>query len=208
MPRKLFSKNKERFKKAKNIFLQNNGILRTSQALKLGIPSGTLYAMRDTGLIVQENRGIYRLEDQPPPGNPDLVQVALLVPKAVICLISALDFHNLTTQIPHRIYITLPMEVKRPRFEYPTLDVIWRTEAPYSAGIEQHVLDGVPIHIYNREKTIADCLRYENKVGRDVLLEALKEYRRQKQVNVTALMQYARVNKVTQRMRAYLEILL
>lgn len=208
MPRELFSKNKERFKKAKNIFRQNNGLLRTSQALKLGIPSGTLYAMRDAGLLVQENRGIFRLEEQPPIGNPDLVQVALLVPKAVICLISALDFHTLTTQIPHRIYITLPMDVKRPRLEYPALEVIWRREVPYSAGIEQQVLDGVPVRIYNREKTIADCLCYENRVGRDVVLEALKEYRRQKKVNVDALMQYARINKVTQRMQAYLEILL
>jgi predicted transcriptional regulator of viral defense system len=208
MPRKIFSKNKERFKKAKNIFLQNNGILRTSQALRLGIPPGTLYAMRDAGMIVQENRGIFRLEDQLPLGKPDLVQVALLVPKAVICLISALDFHDLTTQIPHRIYITLPMDVKRPRLEYPTLEVIWRTEVPYNSGIEQHILDGVPVRIYNREKTIADCLRYENRVGRDVVLEALKEYKRQKRVNVESMMQYARINKVTQRMQAYLEILL
>jgi hypothetical protein len=99
------------------------------------------------------------------------------------------------------------MDVKRPRLEYPTLEVIWRTEVPYNSGIEQHILDGVPVRIYNREKTIADCLRYENRVGRDVVLEALKEYKRQKRVNVDALMAFARVNKVTQRMQAYLEIL-
>lgn len=208
MSRKIFSKNRERFKKAVNFFRQNNGILRTSQALNLGIASGTLYAMRDAGVIVQENRGVYRLAEQPPISNPDFVNVALLVPKAVICLISALAFHDLTTQIPHRVYITLPRGVQVPRLEYPLLEVIWRTEAPYSTGIEQHVLDGVTVRIYNREKTIADCLRYENRVGRDVVLEALKEYRRQKQVNVAALMQYARINKVTQRMQSYLEILL
>jgi predicted transcriptional regulator of viral defense system len=208
MSRVLLSKNKERFKKAKNIFRQNNGLLRTSQAIKLGIPPGTFYAMRDAGLIVQENRGVYRLEEQPPISNPDLVQVALLIPKAVICLISALDFHQLTTQIPHCIYITLPMDVKRPRLEYPALDVIWRTEAPYTSGIEQHILDGVPVRIYSREKTIADCLRYENRVGRDIVLEALKDYRRQKPVNVEALMRYARINKVSQRMQSYLEIIL
>jgi predicted transcriptional regulator of viral defense system len=164
--------------------------------------------MRNAGLIVQENRGVYRLAEQPPISNPDLVHIALLVPKAVICLISALAFHDLTTQIPHRVYITLPRGIQRPRLEYPLVEVIWRSSGPYSTGIEEYVLDGVTIRIYNREKTIADCLRYENRVGKDVVLEALREYRHQRRVNVEALMQYARINKVAERMRAYLEILL
>jgi len=201
-------KKKNNFEKARKIFQEHNGILRTSQALKLGIHSDTLYAMYGERQITRESRGVYRLADLPALSNPDLVQVALRVPKAVICLISALAFHDLTTQIPHRVYIALPRKMQKPFMQYPPLEVILRPHIPYNAGIEEHTLDGVTIRIYNQEKTIADCLRYEKRVGKDVVLEALKEYRRQNKVNVAALMEYARINKVSERMQAYLEILL
>jgi predicted transcriptional regulator of viral defense system len=164
--------------------------------------------MRDEGIIIQENRGLYRLAEATPPGNPDLVHVAVLVPKAVVCLISALAFHDLTTQIPHKIYIALPRRSQRPRLTYPVLDVIWLPETAYKAGVKEHVLDGVAVNIYCREKTIADCFRYEERVGKDVILEALREYKRQREVNVSALMQYARIDRVAEKMQPYLEAIL
>lgn len=199
---------RNRFQKAEEIFRENNGILRTSQAIELGIAPATLYAMRESGSIIQENRGLYRLADQEPPGSPDLVQVALLVPKAVICLISALAFHDLTTQIPHRVWIALPRQIKKPRISYPKLEVIWRSKEAYFAGIEVHELDGVPVRIYSREKTLADCFYYEDRVGKDVMLEAVKEYVRKPNVRVDELMRQARINKVEDRLRPYLEALL
>jgi predicted transcriptional regulator of viral defense system len=204
------SLSKKRFQKAEKIFRENHGILRTSQAMRLGISPETLYSMRDVGITIRENRGVYRLAANPPLSDPDLVHVALLVPKAVVCLISALAYHQLTTQIPRRVYISLPREAQKPRLDYPLLDVIWRSKTAYAVGIidPAPTIDGVPIRIYDREKTLADCLHYENRVGRDTVLEALKEYKRQKQVDVSSLMKYARVNKVQQRMQAYLEILL
>jgi len=199
---------RKKFQKAENIFRLNNGLLRTSEALRLGVASGTLYAMRDSGVIVQVNRGLYRLAEAQPPGSPDLVQVALLVPKAVICLISALAFHDLTTQIPHRVYIALPRRSQRPRLDYPALEVIWLPNAAYKAGVEEHILDGVPVSIYSREKTLADCFRYEDRVGKDVILEVIKEYKRQGKVDVTAIMNFSRIDRVAKKILPYLEAIL
>ncbi|MEJ2601548.1 MAG: type IV toxin-antitoxin system AbiEi family antitoxin domain-containing protein, partial [Anaerolineales bacterium] len=103
--------------RATKIFKDHNGILRTQQAIKLGIAPRTLYKMRDDGIILRESRGLYRLADVEPGSYTDLVQVALSVPKGVICLISALAFHDLTTQIPHRVYIALPLHAEKPRLD-------------------------------------------------------------------------------------------
>ena len=199
---------RKRFQKAEEIFRQNHGLLRTAEASRLGIAPATLYAMREAGVAVQENRGLYRLAEVQPPGNPDLVQVALLVPKAVICLISALSFYGLTTQIPHRVYIALPRRSQRPRLAYPVVDVIWLPELAYQVGIEAHALDGVTVHIYDREKTIADCFRYSERVGKDVLLEMLHEYKRQGNVNVSSILHYARIDRVVEKIQPYLEAIL
>ena len=199
---------RKRFQKAEEIFRQNYGLLRTAEASRLGIAPATLYAMREAGVAVQENRGLYRLAEVQPLGNPDLVQVTLLVPKVVICLISALSFYGLTTQIPHRVYIALPRRSQRPRLAYPMIDVIWLPELAYQAGIETHVLDGVTVHIYGREKTLADCFRYSERVGKDVLLEMLHEYKRQGNVNVASILHYARIDRVVEKIQPYLEAIL
>jgi predicted transcriptional regulator of viral defense system len=198
----------KRIPKATQIFRQHHGILRTAQAIELGIAPLTLYEMRAAGLVIQEERGLYRLAETPLSAHPDLVQVSLLTPRAVICLISALAFHDLTTQIPHRVYIALPRHIKKPRFQYPALDVVWLPEPAYSAGIEKHLVDGIYIPVYSREKTLADCFRFRKKLGQDVILEALKAYRSQKNVNTAELLHCARINRVEKVMRPYLEALL
>lgn len=167
-----------------------------------------LYNLRDKGILIQPSRGFFLLSAYPPLENQNLIQIALSIPQRIICLISALAFHNLTTQIPHRIWITLPRGIKRPIINYPPLEFVWRAPKPYQAGIQEHTLVGVTVRIYSSEKTIADCLRFENRVGRDVVLEALKEYRRQNQVHTDDLMYFSQVNKVQERMQRYLEILL
>lgn len=199
---------RKRFQKAVEIFRQRNGYLRTAEALHLGIAPGTLYAMREAGVTVQENRGLYRLAEVDPPNNPDLVQVAMLVPKATICLISALSYYGLTTQIPHRIYIALPRHSQRPRLAYPVMDVIWLPDLAYQAGIEVVPVNGTTVRIYNREKTIADCYRYSERVGKDVLLEMLREYKRQGNVNVSRILEYARIDRVVEKLQPYLEAIL
>lgn len=196
---------KKTFLKAEKIFRQHNGILRTGQAKKLGVDQPILIQMCAEGLLVREARGLYRLADLPPLSNPDFVQVSMRVPNSVICLISALNFHNLTTQIPYRVYIALPQKTKAPRLDYPPLDIVYISETPYTAGIEEHTLDGVPVRIYSREKTITDCFKFVSKIGLDIALEALKDYLRQPERNLGELLRCARVNRVEKIMQPYLQ---
>jgi predicted transcriptional regulator of viral defense system len=190
------------------IFNTHKGILKTSQALALGIAPRTLYAMRDAGLIRQISRGVYQLTNQETPSNPDLVNVALRIPKAVICLISALHFYGLTTQIPHKVYIALPQSAEKPRMEFPPLDIVWLSQKSYAAGISEQQVDNVLIKIYSKEKTIADCFKFRNKIGVDVALEALKEYVKMPDRQIDKLLSYARIDRVEIPISRYLEALL
>lgn len=196
---------KKSYVTAENIFRQNNGILRTGQAKKLGIDEPILIQMHEDGLLVREARGLYRLGELPPLSNPDFVQVSIRVPECVICLISALNFHHLTTQIPFRVYIALPQNRKAPRIEYPPLDIVYLSEKPYFTGIEIHTIDGVSVRIYSREKSVADSFKFRNKIGTDVALEALKDYLRQPDRNIPELMNCARINRVEKIMLPYLQ---
>jgi predicted transcriptional regulator of viral defense system len=194
--------------KAFKIFTDNNGILKTSQAIALGIAPRTLYAMRDAGLIRRISRGLYQLADQEPFRNPDLVNVALRIPRAVVCLISALNVYGLTSHIPHKVYIALPQAAEKPRIDFPPLDIIWLSEKSYNAGIIAQQVDSVPINIYSREKTIADCFKFRKKIGIDTALEALKEYIKSPDRQVDQLLHYARINRVENLISRYLEALL
>ena len=192
----------------KKIFADHKGILRASKAIELGVPKHVLYEMVETGELVREAQGIYRLSDSDPLSNPDLVNLSLRVPRAVFCLISALYFHELTTQIPHSVYFALPRDVKTPKIPYPPVWVFHYSDASYKAGIVEHELDGVKVKIYDREKTIADCFKFRQKVGMDVALEAVKDYFTQPNPNVSLLLKYARVNRVEKIIRPYLEALI
>ena len=193
---------------AQDIFRQQNGILRSGQAKQLGIDTKTIADMYDAGLLHKLGRGLYRLSDLPPLQYPDFVQVSLRIPRGVICLISALAFHNLTTEIPHKVYIALPQTVSQPRINYPPLDFIWLSPIAYKAGIEEHQLDGVPVSIYKKSKTVTDCFKFRNKVGKEVALEALKEYVRLPDADMNELLHYAQINRVAKIMQPYLEAIL
>jgi predicted transcriptional regulator of viral defense system len=203
----LYSMNKKSLEKAKKIFLDQHGLLRTDQAIQLGIAPRTLYAMREAGQLIQESRGVYRLAEVSFDSQIDLAHVALRVPKGVICLISALAFHELTTQIPHAIYLALPNQAERPRLEYPRLRLFWLSVKPYTSGIEEHMIEGVTVRIYGVEKTIADCFKFRNKIGLDVALEALREALRYKRCSVDGLLRYAQIDRVERIIRPYLEAL-
>jgi len=194
--------------KAVAIFRECGGMLRTQEAIEKGIHPRTLYALRDEGEIETMSRGLFRLASAEPLGHPDLVTVAMRVPKGVICLISALAHHELTTQIPHEIYLAIERGAEPPRIDYPPIRLFWFSGNAYSEGIETQTLDDTPVKIYSREKTIADCFRYRNKIGLDTCIEALRFYKQQKDRNVDELLRYARVRRVTQVMTPYLEAIL
>ncbi len=194
--------------KAKKVFRRHGGVLRTSEAIRFGIHPRTLYAMRDAGVLECLSRGLYRLSDLPPLGSPDLVAVALKVPAGVICLISALAYHELTTQIPHEVYLALPRGAEPPRLDYPPIRIFWFTGKAFAEGIDTHEVDGVSVRIYGVEKTLADCFKYRNKIGLDTAVEALRRYVSSRRVDVDKLMGYARICRVEKVMRPYLEALL
>jgi predicted transcriptional regulator of viral defense system len=192
---------------AVDLFSQNHGYLSTTQAIHLGIQPRILYQMRDSGLLVRESRGVYRLADSPLWSNPDLTLVALRIPKGVVCLISALHFHGLTTQIPHQVDVALLQSSEKPRLEYPPVRIVWMGPEPFVAGVDLHTLDGVQVRVYAVAKTIADCFKFRNKIGMDVALEALREALRQKRCSVDNILEFSRVDRVEKVIRPYLEAL-
>ena len=197
-----------RYTRAATIFENHGGILRTAQALKAGIHPKTLYAMRDSGVLEMISRGVFRLSDSPPLTNPDLVTVAARVPSGVICLISALSFHEITTQIPHDVHVALPRGAEEPRLDYPPIRTYRFTGEAFTAGVDAYDLDGVSISIYNPEKTLADCFKFRNKVGLDTVVEAIRFYRERRSIKVDDLMRYAKICRVNRVMRPYLEAIL
>lgn len=190
------------------IFTEHGGLMRMSEALAAGVSRSELYAMLDEGVIERVSRGVYRLAQLPTIGNPDLVVVAVRAPKAVVCLVSALALHDLTTQVPHAVWIALPRGSRAPSLEYPPLSVHRFAPAAYEAGVERHQLDGFEVKVYSPEKTLADVFKFRNRVGMDIALEALDLYSERKRRNVQALLEYARVCQVENVMRPYLEAVL
>ena len=163
--------------------------------------------MRDAGVLVELSRGLYRLADLPPLSQPDLVTVALKIPRGVICLISALAYHDLTTQIPHAVDVALPRDAEKPRLDYPPTRLFWFSGQAFTSGVEKHELDGLTVKIYGPEKTVADCFKFRNKIGLEVALEALKRCRENNRCSFQRLIHFSRMCRVERVMRPYLEVL-
>jgi predicted transcriptional regulator of viral defense system len=161
--------------------------------------------MRAAGQLEQVGRGLYRRPDAETSEHETLAVIATKVPQAVLCLLTALQFHELTTQLPRQVWITMPRGSHIPKLGYPPLRMVQATGEAYSAGIETVEHDGVPIRIYGVAKTVADCFKHRNTIGVDVAIEALKEARAQKKVSADELWRYAKVCRVANVMRPYLE---
>lgn len=191
-------------KTAVHIIKANKGIIRTNEAIKKHIHPRTLYSLRDKGTLEQISYGLYKLK-QNKVANPDLVTVALRVPEGVICLISALTFHNLTTQIPHKVWIAIKRDASRPRIDYPPVSIHQFSGQSFSLGIDKHTFNKIPVKIYNPEKTIADCFKFRNKIGMSIVLEALSFYKKRKKFNPAKLIKYAKICRVEHVMKPYIE---
>jgi len=193
---------------ALKIIEKHGGQLRMAQAIKEGIARRTLYRLVDEGKLERISRGVYRLADLPEISYPDLVTVSLRAPKSVICLVSALSFHELTTQVPHSVWIAIPRNSRAPRIDYPPISWVEFSGHAYESGIEVHSLDGVAVRVYGSEKTVADCFKYRNKIGMDVVLEALNFYLRSNKRDIDSLLYFARICRVSTIMKPYLEALM
>jgi predicted transcriptional regulator of viral defense system len=195
------------WRKAEGIFKEHGGMLRTSHAISLGVHPRVLYNMSEAGRLKRVSRGLYRLADLPELGNPDLATVAARLPHGVICLISALAYHGITTQIPHQVDVAVPRATKQPRIQFPPIRVFRFSTAMHKAGAETHLVDNIEVRVYNAAKTVADCFRFRNRIGIDVVVEALKLFRERKSASVEELLKYARLCRVERVVMPYLEAL-
>lgn len=184
---------------------REKGIIRAEDVEAVGISRNYLYRMHNEGLLEKNAVGLYTLPEAPVTENSSLAEVAKRLPHAVVCLISALSYHEITTQIPHEIWLTIPRGSWRPDVEYPPLNLTYVSGPAYSFGIQECVINGVAVKIYSPAKTVADCFKFRNKVGLDVAIEALREAWRSRKVNMDELVEAAGVDRVSKIMRPYLE---
>ena len=159
----------------------------------------------ESGEIERVARGVYRLPEHPLTENYGLAMASAVVTHGVICLLSALQFHGIGTQLPSEVWIAIDRRARRPALKYPPLRIVRYSGAALTEGVESHRIEGRTVRVYNVAKTVADCFKYRNKIGLDVALEALREARRAKQASADALWRYAKINRVANVMRPYLE---
>jgi predicted transcriptional regulator of viral defense system len=168
-------------------------------------PRATLTRLIQAGRLVQVSRGLYSAPDYPRSEHQSLAEIARRSPNGVYCLLTALRFHDLTTQLPREIWMAIPNKAHSPRIDYPPLRVVRFSGEALTAGVERHVVDGVTIRVYSLAKTVADCFKYRHKIGLDVALAALRECRRERRASMDSLWRYAQACRVTNVMRPYLE---
>jgi predicted transcriptional regulator of viral defense system len=181
------------------------GIVRAAELEAHGIPRGQIYRLVRKGLVERQARGIYVASNHSVTAEHTLAQVAKRVPGGVFCLLTALRFHELTTQAPAEVWIALPEKARKPRLDYPRLRVARFSGPALTEGIETHRLEGVEVRVYSAAKTVADCFKYRYKVGVDVAVEALREFSRHYRGGATELARYARICRVTRVMQPYLD---
>ena len=182
------------------------GFLRSQDLLAQGIHHEHLRRLCAKGVLIKAGRGLYRLAETDVSEHITLAAVAKRIPNAIICLLSALRFHNIGTQNPPDVWIALKQKIAPPRNKDLPLRVVWFSDVSYATGSEAHILDGVTVRITNPAKTVVDCFTYRNKIGLDVALEALKEVLRKRLCQPAELCKYARVCRVSNVMQPYLEI--
>jgi predicted transcriptional regulator of viral defense system len=181
------------------------GLLRASDLDAIGAPRVVLTRLTTAGLLEKVARGLYRLPGAQVSEFESLGTIATKVPQAVFCLLTALQFHELTTQLPRQVWIAMPRGSHTPRVDYPPLKMVQFTGDAYSAGIEEVELDGVRLRVYSVAKTVADCFKHRNKIGLDVALEALKDARAHSNASVDDIWRFAKICRVANVMRPYLE---
>lgn len=172
-----------------------------------GIPRVYLTRLTGSGRLTRLARGLYALPEKNFGERQALIEVARRSPKAVVCLLSALRFHDLTTQAPFEVWVAIPNKARAPKLGYPVLRIVRYSGPALTEGVEAHTMDGVTIRVYGIAKTVADCFKHRNKIGLDVALEALREAWRAKRVKMDDLWRYARICRVANVVRPYLETL-
>ncbi|MDR0528069.1 MAG: type IV toxin-antitoxin system AbiEi family antitoxin domain-containing protein [Zoogloeaceae bacterium] len=183
------------------------GLLRPHDLAPLGIPRVALTRAVRRGQLERVGRGLYGLTARPVSTHGTLAEIARRVPKGVVCLLSALRFHDLTTQAPFEVWLAIDNKAATPKLDYPPLRLVRFSGAALTEGVEDHVVDGITVRVTGIAKTVADCFKYRNKIGLDVALEALRDAWNGKRMTSDEIWHYAKIDRVANVMRPYLESL-
>ncbi|MBS0513891.1 MAG: AbiEi antitoxin N-terminal domain-containing protein [Proteobacteria bacterium] len=184
---------------------RRHALLRARDLAEHGLPTITLTRLVAAGKLERVARGVYSLPDRALNEHRSLAEVAIRVPRSVVCLLSALRVHDIGTQAPHEVWLAIPHHMVVPRLDQPRLRIVRMSGAALAEGIEHRTIDGVRVPLFNPAKTVVDCFKYRNKIGLDVALEALRESWRARKVKMDDLWRYAAIDRVANVMRPYLE---
>ncbi|MCP4164687.1 MAG: transcriptional regulator [Chloroflexi bacterium] len=185
--------------------LQKQEVIRPQDLRALGISPASLYWLHEQGRVARISRGLYRLPDGDVTAHHSLAVACRRVPHGVICLLSALSFHEIGAQLPFEIWMAIDRKARLPSVDYPPMRFVRFSGQALTAGVEEHQIEGVDVPIYAPAKTVADCFKYRNKIGLDVALEALRDCRRQAKCTDHDLWHYAKICRVANVMKPYLE---
>jgi predicted transcriptional regulator of viral defense system len=188
-------------------YVRQHGMVRPRDIEAIGVPRGYLLRLHQQGKLNRSGRGIYTMPDAEITERHSYAEVAKRVPEGILCLLSALAFHEITTQSPAAVWIALPKGARTPAITSPGLRIVRLTEPSLTAGIEKHLVESVSVRVYSAAKTVADCFKFRNKIGIDVAIEALKDCLRQKKGTVNEIYRYAKIGRVSNVIRPYMEAL-
>lgn len=183
------------------------GVVRTRDLEKLGVPRVALKRAADRGQVTRWARGVYVSPDHAVTRHTDIAAVGARTPKAVICLVSALEYHGMTTQVPHAVWIMIHKSAHRPTFTTPATRIVRASGLALTTGVEKHRIEDVTVRMTSPAKTVADCFRYRDTVGTDVAVEALRDCLRKRKATPSDIFEMAKVDRVASVMRPYLEAL-
>ena len=184
---------------------RKGGILRPRDLSVKGLPSDYLWRLHRQGKLEKVGRGMYAAQGAELSEYQTVVQAALRIPHGVVCLLSALRFHDLTTQSPFEVWMAIDVKARAPKEDIIPLRIVRFSGKALTNGVEIHTIEGVDVKVYKPAKTVADCFKYRNKIGLDVAIEALRECWRKRLATSDELWQYAKVCRVARVMRPYLE---
>lgn len=180
-------------------------ILRPRDLVAIGISGSYLNVLASQGVLQRQSRGLYTLPHSRPSEFRSIVEACKLSPNSTVCLLSALRIHDLTTQSPHEVWLAIGQKDRKPQIAYPPIRVVRFSVASRQFGVEKRKIEGVPIHVYSAAKTVADCFKFRNKIGLDVAIEALRDCRESKKATVDEIWKAAKVCRMANVIRPYLE---
>ncbi len=186
---------------------RSRGLIRPRDLAPLAIPRVSLTRAVRSGQLERIGRGLYGLPEREVSAHGSLAEVARRVPKGVVCLLSALRYHGLTTQAPFEVWLAIENKALAPKLDYPLLRIVRFSGAAFTDGVEEHTVDAVTVRVTSVAKTVADCFKFRNKIGLDVALEALRDAWKQKRMSSEDIWRYAKVCRMANVMRPYLESL-